>query len=154
MVKNNSLATVHKTHGDGKTAGNRSGVPNFALTVTSSAPRLIEGFALAESKIMERCRELKEQKQRLAEDIKSQDAVLLELVSKMNSVTGAKKLDLLAALLTYMVQQRIVLDARRAKLERETMKHSLQHMQLAKESLSQCPLMKGMKSRLYYEANA
>ena len=37
------------------------------------------------------------------------------------------------------------MDARKAKMEEEMMKHMMQHMQRAKESLSQCPMMKGLK---------
>ena len=29
--------------------------------------------------------------------------------------------------------------------EEEVMKHMMQHMQMSKESISQCPMMKGMK---------
>jgi hypothetical protein len=44
-----------------------------------------------------------------------------------------------------MVEQRITMDARKAKMEEEMMKHMMQHMQMGKESMSQCPMMKGMK---------
>ena len=54
--------------------------------------------------------------------------------------------DLMAAVLTHMVEQRITMDARKAKMEEEMMKHMMQHMQMGKESMSQCPMMKGMKN--------
>lgn len=48
-----------------------------------------------------------------------------------------------------MVEQRITMDARKAKMEEEMMKHMMQHvmqyMQMGKDSISQCPMMKGMK---------
>jgi hypothetical protein len=51
----------------------------------------------------------------------------------------------MAAVFTKMVEQRITMDARKAKMEEEMMKHMMQHMQMGKESMSQCPMMKGMK---------
>ena len=51
----------------------------------------------------------------------------------------------MAAVVTHMVEQRIAMDARKAKMEEEMMKHMMQHMQLGKESMAKCPMMKGMK---------
>ncbi|MFO7688861.1 MAG: hypothetical protein R6V60_22500 [Desulfobacterales bacterium] len=42
---------------------------------------------------------------------------------------------------THMVEQPITMDARKAKMGEEMM----QLMQMGKESLSQCPMMKGLK---------
>jgi len=39
------------------------------------------------------------------------------------------------------------MDARKAKMEEEIMKHMMQHMQMGKKSLSQCPMMKGLKDK-------
>ena len=52
---------------------------------------------------------------------------------------------LMAAVITHMVEQRIAMDARKAKMEEEMMKHMMEHMQMGKESMSQCPMMKGVK---------
>ena len=43
---------------------------------------------------------------------------------------------LMAAVITHMVEQRIAMDARKAKMEEEMMKHMMQHMQMGKESIS------------------
>ena len=51
----------------------------------------------------------------------------------------------MAAVITRMVEQRIAMDARMAKMQEEMMQHMMQHMQMGKESMSQCPMMKGMK---------
>ena len=59
----------------------------------------------------------------------------------MNRAPEDKKTDLMAAALTHVVEQRITMDARKAKVEEQMMKH----MQMGKESMSQCPMMKGMK---------
>lgn len=104
-----------------------------------------EGKNMTEAKMMERCQEMKEQKRTMMEDMKAQDAELTEHVAKMNSAPEDKKMSLMAAVITHMVEQRITMDARKAKMEEEMMKHMMQHMQMGKESMSQCPMMKGMK---------
>ena len=63
----------------------------------------------------------------------------------MNRAPKDKKVGLMATALTGMVQQRITMDARKAQMEDAMMKHMMQHMQMGKESMSQCPMMKSMK---------
>jgi len=109
----------------------------------SAAPA--EGKNMTEAKMMERCQEMKEQKRKMMEDMKAQDAELTEHVAKMNSAPEDKKMSLMAAVITHMVERRITMDAREAKMEEEMMKHMKQHMQMGKDSMSQCPMMKGMK---------
>ena len=104
-----------------------------------------EGKNMTEAKMMERCQEMKEQKQKMMEDMKAQDAQLTEQLTKMNRAPKNKKMGLMAAVITHMVEQRITMDARKAKMEEEMMKHMMQHMQMGKDSMSQCPMMKGMK---------
>ncbi len=104
-----------------------------------------KGKKMTEAKMMERCQEMKEQKQKMMEDMKAQDAQLTEQVAEMNSAPEDKKMSLMAAVITHMVEQRIAMDARKAKMEEEMMKHMMEHMQMGKESMSQCPMMKGMK---------
>jgi hypothetical protein len=106
---------------------------------------MMEGKMMTETNMMQRCQAMKEQKQKMKEDIKAQDAQLIEQVAKMNRAPADKKMDLMAAVLTHMVEQRIAMDARKAKMEEEMMQHMMQHMQMGKESMSQCPMMKGMK---------
>ena len=98
-----------------------------------------------EDKMTERCQEMKTKKDKMMADMKAQDAELTEQVAKMNSAPEDKKMGLMAAVLTHMVEQRIAMDARKAKMEEEMMQHMMQHMQMGKESMSQCPMMKGMK---------
>jgi len=100
---------------------------------------------MRDAKMTERCQEMKEQRQKMKEDMKAQDAQLIEQLTKMNSAPEDNKLGLLAAVVTRMVEQRITMDARKAKMEEEMMKHMMQHMQVGKESISQCPMMKEMK---------
>lgn len=94
--------------------------------------------------MMEKCQEMKAQKQKLKEDAAAQDAKLTEQLAEMNRAPEGKKIDLMAAVLTNMAEQRVAMDARKANMEEARMQHMMQHMQMGKESTSQCPMMKGM----------
>ena len=98
-----------------------------------------------EATLMERCQKMKQQKQEMKEDIKAQDAQLTEQLANMNRAPADQKTGLVAAVLTHMVEQRIAMDARKAQMEEAMMQHMMQHMQMGKESMSQCPMMKSMK---------
>ena len=87
--------------------------------------------------MMEHCQEMKK-------DGKAQDDRLTGQLSEMNRAPEDKKMGLMATVLTNMVEQRITMDARKAKMEEAMMKHMMEHMQMGKESMSQCPMMKGM----------
>ena len=95
--------------------------------------------------MMEKCQEMKAQKQKMKEDIAAQDARLTEQLAEMNRAPEGKKIGLMAAVLTNMAEQRVAMDARKAKMEEAMMQHMMQHMQMGKESMSQCPMMTGMK---------
>ena len=94
-----------------------------------------------EATMMERCKEMKQQKQKMMADMKAQDDQLMEQVAEMNRAPHDKKIGLMAAVLTHMAEQRIAMDARKAKMDEEMM----QHMQMGKDSMLQCPMMKDMK---------
>jgi hypothetical protein len=110
-----------------------------------SAEPAIGKMMMTETNMMERCQAMKEQKEKMMADMKAQDAELAVQVAKMNSAPENKKLDLMAAVVTQMVEQRTAMNVRKAKMDEEMMKHMMQHMQMGKESMSQCPMMKGMK---------
>ena len=120
----------------------------LALAIWSPLPSLSAEPAaetmMMEGKMMERCKEMMEQKQKMKEDMKAQDAELTEQVAKMNSAPEDKKMSEMAAVITHMVEQRIAMDARKARMEEEMMQHMMRHMQMGKESMSKCPMMKDM----------
>lgn len=115
--------------------------------VQSQSAEPAEGKMMTEAKMMEQCQEMKEHKQKMKEEMKAQDAELTNQISKMNLSPKDKKMDLMAAVLTQMVEQRIAMDARKAKMEEKMMKHMMQHMQMGKESMAQCPMMKDMDDK-------
>ena len=115
--------------------------------VQSQSAEPAEGKMMTEAKMMEQCQEMKGQKQKMKEDMKAQDAELTKQIAKMNHAPKDKKMDLMAAVITHMVEQRIAMDARKAKMEEEMMHHMMQHMQMGKESMSKCPMMKEMDEK-------
>lgn len=121
----------------------------LALAIWSPVParsaESAEGEKMTEAKMMEQCQEMKAQKAKMKADMKAHDAQLTEQLAKMNRAPQNQKTDLMAAVVTQMVEQRIAMDARKAKMEEEMMKHMMQHMQLGKESMAKCPMMTGMK---------
>jgi uncharacterized protein HemX len=95
--------------------------------------------------MMDKCQEMKAQKQRMKENIAAQETQLTEQLSEMNRAPEDKKVGLMAAVVTHMVEQQISMRARKAKMEDEMMQHMMRHMQMGKESMAQCPMMTGMK---------
>jgi uncharacterized protein HemX len=91
--------------------------------VQSQSAEPAEGKNMTEATMTDRWQEMQESKQKMKEDMKAQGAKLTEQLTKMNSTPENKKMSLMAAGITHMVE----------------------HMQMGKGSISQCPVMKGMK---------
>ena len=105
----------------------------------------MEGKPMMPGKMMESCQAMKEQKEKMMADMKAQDAELTEQVAQMNRAPDNAKISLMAAVITHMQEQRTAMNARKAKMDEAMMQHMMQHMQTGKESMAQCPMMKGMK---------
>jgi hypothetical protein len=119
--------------------------PDTAIPGGSAGPA--EEKTMTEAEMRASCQEMKEQKQKMKEDMDAQDAQLTKQLAEMNGAREHKKMDLMAAILTQMVEQRITMDARMAKMDEEMMKHMMQHMQMGKGSMAQCPMMKDMDEK-------
>jgi hypothetical protein len=117
----------------------------LALTIGAPLPAQTPAPGTMGGTMMEMCQEMRAKKQKLQEDITAMDAQLTRQIAAMNSAPADKKIGLIAAVVTTMAEQRIAMDARRSQLEQEMMRHMMQHMQMGKESISQCPMMTGMK---------
>ena len=99
-----------------------------------------EGKEMMEGKMTANRQKMMQQKQKMMEEMKAQDAELIKQVAQMNSAPSGKKIGLMAGIVTRIVEQRMAMDERKAKME-----EMMQHMQMGKESMAQCPMMKGMK---------
>lgn len=97
-----------------------------------------------EGKMMDRCEEMKKEKQKMQADMKAQDAALAAAVATMNNALQEKKVDLLAGVVTTLVEQRSAMNVKKAEMEERMMKHMMAHMEMGKESMSKCPMMKDM----------
>ncbi len=102
-----------------------------------------DGAKLTESQMAEHCREIRDQKLQIRADIKAQDVRLTERLAELNGATDEKKVGLMAAVLTSVIEQRIAMDVRRAKLDDGMSRHWMQHSQLGKDSMSTCPMCSG-----------
>ncbi len=100
---------------------------------------------MMDGKMMEGCKEMMEEKRKMMEEMKAQDAQLTEQVAQMNSAPADQKTALMAAVVTRIVDQRTAVNMQMEKMRDKMMKHMSQHMQMGKESMAQCPMMKGMK---------
>jgi hypothetical protein len=115
----------------------------LALALVIWSPAQAQTTELVTGKMMmERCQEMQAQKQKMMAEMKAQDAALTEQVAKMNSAPADKKTDLMAAVLTQMVEQQTAMHARMEKMQTKMMQHMTEHMQMGKDSMAQCPMMK------------
>ena len=123
----------------------------LALVVWSplSAPAAshMAGEAMTKPKMMDRCQEMMAQRQQMMADMKAQDAELTAQLARMNNAPQEQKLDLLAAVVTRMAEQRIAMQERKTGMHEEMMQHMMQHMPMDKEAMAKCPMMKGMDAK-------
>jgi hypothetical protein len=117
----------------------------LAIWIPARAQSPKPAAKMTEATMMAHCQEMKEQKQKLKDDGDAQNAQITAQLSEMNSAPKDKKMNLMAAVVTHAVEQRIAMDARKAKMEEEMMMHMMEHMQMGKDSMAQCPMMKDMK---------
>lgn len=102
------------------------------------------GKAMTEGKMMERCQAMKEQREKMMAETKAQDAELAAQVVAMNSAPENRKVVLLAAIVTRMVENTTASHARMSAMQAEMMPHMMEHMSPGAESMAACPMMKGM----------
>lgn len=95
-----------------------------------------------ESVMTEKCEEMKKEKQKMQVEMKAQDAELTAMVVTMNSAAQDKKPDLIGGVVTQLVEQRTAMHVQMAKMQEKMMKHMMGHMEMDKESMSKCPMMK------------
>lgn len=98
-----------------------------------------------DDKIMEKCEVLKKEKQEMQAKMKAQDAELIAAVATLNNAAQGRKLDLMAGIVTQLVEQRAAMHIQNANMQEKMMKHMMGHMEMAKESIANCPMMKDMK---------
>ena len=99
---------------------------------------------MSASEMQEHCKDMMKQRAQLTADLKAEDADLTEQITRMNGAPTDKKLDLMAAIITNLVQQRTALNVRRETMQTAMSTHMADHMQMGKDSPSQCPMMSSL----------
>jgi hypothetical protein len=126
---------------------------NTAPAMTMPAPAPDPAIKAAQEKaMMADCQAMKQQKQKMAEDMKAQAAALTEHVAMMNAAPKDKKTGVMADVVTQMAGQQIAMDARKARMDEEMMMHMMKHMQMGKDSMAMCPMMKSAEGHASAEA--
>ncbi len=112
-----------------------TGTPHDKMKMDDKKPAM-------DHKMMVQCEDMKKQKQSIKDDMKAQDAELTAHVARMNAAASDKKAGVTSEVVTHMVEQRIAMDGRKAKMDEAMMQHMMEHMQMDKESMAMCPMMK------------
>jgi hypothetical protein len=119
----------------------------LALALSFLAPpwaAAADSVPMSPATMTQHCMEMQQQMQQMTTARKAQDAALAEQIGKVNSAPDGQKVALLASIVTLMYEQRMAMDARVARMGDEMTRHMMQHMQMGKDSMSGCPMMKGM----------
>ena len=101
--------------------------------------------ATMDDKMMAQCKEMMQKKEQMQADFKEQDAKVDDLVTKMNTSTGADRVEAMAAVVTELSVQRKVRQEKMTAMQADLMQHMMEHMQMGKQSMSMCPMMNAMK---------
>lgn len=122
-------------------ASSQSAEPAKAKKVPMEG-KTMKGMAM-EGKTMEHSKTMMDRCQAMMTEMKAQDAELTALIAGMNSAASESKVNLMAAIITKMAEQRTAMNARMAEMHKEMM----QHMQMGKGTMSHPPMMKGMDKK-------
>ncbi|MEO6993625.1 MAG: hypothetical protein ABI273_08345 [Lacunisphaera sp.] len=64
----------------------------------------------------------------------------------MNSAPEAQKPALTAKVVTRMVEQQSAMHTKQEAMQTKMMQHMMRHMEMGKESMAECPMMKDMNA--------
>ncbi len=120
----------------------------LAMTLAVWSPALAQSAEPAKKmtlagKKMDHAQMMVDRCQGMMAEMKIQDAELTAQVARMNSASKESKVDLMAEIITKMVQQRTAMDARMTQMQMEMMKQ----MQMGMRSKLHHPMMKGMDKK-------
>ncbi|MCI0486589.1 MAG: hypothetical protein L0229_08310 [Blastocatellia bacterium] len=94
-------------------------------------------------KMMERCQAMMEQSRKMQAEMKAMHDELDKLVAEMNNAPENKKVDAMAAVISKMVEQRRAMHEKMQGMHMRMTEHMMEHMKMGKDSMSECPMMKG-----------
>ena len=93
-----------------------------------------------------KCQAMMAEHEKMMADMKAADQRLDDLVTTMNTASGAEKTAATATVVTEMVTQDRTRRDGMMKMQHDMMSHMMEHMQAGKESMAGCPMMKHMSS--------
>jgi hypothetical protein len=98
----------------------------------------------------DRCKQMMTMHSQMMADMKAMDAGLDQKVAAMNAAKGNAKVDAMSAVINEMVVQRKQMMAKMSSTQGQMMAHMGEHMAQSdstamRQSMAQCPMMKGMK---------
>lgn len=100
------------------------------------------------NEMKEHCQEMTKLRTQMTADMKAADADLSAQITRMNSAPAERKLDLMAAIVTSLVEQRSAMNLRWESMQLQMGPHMAEHMQMGQGSMSQCPMMAGMQANV------
>ena len=110
--------------------------------IESQAAEPAMGKTMAGDNMMDCCKAMKDQRQKMMAEMKADDVELTAQIAKMNSASKDKKVELLAGLVTRMAEQRRAANARMEKMHEAMGGHMMKHMQGDKGAMTEHPMMK------------
>jgi hypothetical protein len=99
------------------------------------------GQNMTKGKMPEHCQQMVEERQKMRDARRAEDAKLREQLVKMNKASDGEKVDLMAAVVTQMVEHRISRNEHREEMH----KGRMHRMHMGKAGMSKCPMMDGMQ---------
>lgn len=121
-----------------------SAVPGVAAQAPQEHPHAATDQAKPASGMAAKDHAMMAEREKMMADMKAADQRLTELVTKMNSASGAAQTTATAAVVTEMVAQSRTMRASMMKTQQDMMPHMMEHMQEGKDSMAMCPMMKQM----------
>jgi len=99
-----------------------------------------------DDQMMAHCHAMMQMHSQMETDFKAQDAKLDALVTKMNTSIGADRAEAMGAVVTELVAQHKAQRDKMMSMHSEMMAHMMEHMQMGKQSMMMCPMMKTMQA--------
>ncbi len=98
----------------------------------------------------DQCKQMMAMHTQMMADMKAMDSSLNQKVAAMNAAKGNAKVDAMAAVINEMATQRTQMMSKMSGMQDQMMAHMREHMAQSgsaamKQSMAQCPMMKGMK---------
>ena len=99
---------------------------------------------MMDDKMMAHCVDMMQKHDQMKADFKAEDAKLDDLVTKMNTSTGADRVEAMGAVVTELSAQHKAQRTKTEAMQSDMMKHMMEHMQSGKP-MSMCPMMAKMQ---------